>query len=422
MPSRKFLSSSKRSAACVGAAVLVAAVAGCGSSKSGNASSGDNSSSAGLKTVTVGVLLDATGPAASGNKTATEGVKAGTYYAARNGYKIKYVEADTATNPSTALSAAQKLVTQNHVDAVIVNSALTFAAAPYLTQRGIPVIGAGEDGPEWTTAKNMFSVFGALNTTKVAETTGKLFKQLGVTTVGAVGYSVSPISSETAKAAAESAKQAGLKVGYLNAKFPFGSTNVGPIALAMKKAGVNGFTATTDPNTAFSLITALRDSGVDIKAAMLATGYGGDLEQAGPGALNAAQNVYFSMGYEPVEMQDAATKQFVSDLKSAGISSSPTYAEYNGYVSVGLLVRALKAAGSTDKSGLISALSNIHDWDALGLFGSHKLNLSDRTSMVSGVDNCLWVTKLVGKNFQLVKGATPICGATIPGVTVSASS
>ena len=71
----------------------------------------------------------------------------------------------------------------------------------------------------------------------------------------------------------------------------------------MKKAGVNGFTATTDPNTAFSLITALRDSGVNIKAAMLATGYGGDLAQAGPGALNAAQNVYFGLGYEPVEMQ-----------------------------------------------------------------------------------------------------------------------
>src|SRR6185312_12359201 len=157
---------SKRGAACVTAAVLVAAAAGCGSSKSGSASSGDSSSSAELKTVTVGVLLDATGPAASGNKTGTQGVNAGTYYAARNGYKIKYVEADTATNPSTALSAAQKLVTQDHVDAVIASSALTFSAAPYLTARGIPVVGAGEDGPEWTKSKNMFSVFGDLNTTK----------------------------------------------------------------------------------------------------------------------------------------------------------------------------------------------------------------------------------------------------------------
>ena len=89
---------------------------------------------------------------------------------------------------------------------------------------------------------------------------------------------------------------------------------------------------------------------------------------------------------------------------------------------MGLLVRALKAAGSTDKAAVITALSNIHDWDGLGLFGTHKLDLSNRTNVVSGVDNCLWVTKLVGKNFTLVKGATPICGATIPGVTVSSSS
>lgn len=416
------MSLSKRSAACAAAAVLVAAAAGCGSSKSGEASSGGGGSSAGLKTVTVGVLVDATGPAASGNKTGTQGVKAGTYYAARNGYKIKYIEADTATNPATALAAAQKLVTQNHVDAVIASSSLTFGAAPYLTQRGIPVIGAGEDGPEWTKSKNMFSVYGALNTTKVSETMGKLFKLLGVTTVGAVGYSISPLSSEAAKAAVASAKHAGLKQGYLNAKFPFGSTDVQPVALAMKRAGVDGLTATTDPNTAFSLISALRNSGADVKAAVLATGYGGDLQQAGPGALNAAQNVYFTLGYEPVEMQTAATKQFVSDLRSAGITAEPTYAEYNGYVSVGLLVRALKAAGSTDKSALISALSNIHDWNALGLFGSHKLDLNDRTNLVSGADNCLWTTKLVGKTYQLVKGATPICGATIPGLTVSPSS
>lgn len=289
---------------------------------------------------------------------------------------------DTAANPATALSAAQKFVTQDHVTAVIANSALTFAASNYLTARGVPVIGAGQDGPEWISAKNMFSVFGALNTTKVADTLGKFFKMQGVTTVGAVGYSVSPISSETAKAAAESAKSVGLKVGYLNANFPFGSTNVAPVALAMKAAGVDGFTATTDPNTAFALITALRQSGADIKVALLATGYGGDLLQAGPGALKAAQNVYFSLGYEPIEMQTAGTKQFSSDLKAAGVSAIPSVAAYNGYASVGLLVRALKASGgSTSSSAIISALSNIHDWNALGLFGSHKLDLSDRSNM-----------------------------------------
>jgi ABC-type branched-subunit amino acid transport system substrate-binding protein len=422
---------SKKAAVAITAAALIAA--GC-SSSSTKSSTGGSSSSAGTPSssassagkpvdVTVGVLTDLTGPAASGNKTTGEGVKAGVVYASRNGVHVKYVVGDTATSPATALSAAQKFVTQDHVDVVIANSSLTFAASNYLTAKGVPVVGAAEDGPEWITAKNMFSVYGPVDTTKVADTLGQFYKSQGVTTVGAIGYSVSPSSSEAAKASIKSAESVGLKSGYLNSSFPFGGTDVQPVALAMKSAGVNGLTAATDPNTAFSLITALRQGGSNVKVAILATGYGGDLLQAGPGALNEAQNVYFSLGFEPIEMQTAATKQFASDLKAAGVKGQATSAEYNGYTAVGLLVRALKASGgSTDSAKLISTLSNIHDWDGLGLFGSHKLDLSNRTNVVSGVDNCLWVTKLEGSKFTPVSGADPICGKTLAGVTVSPST
>jgi ABC-type branched-subunit amino acid transport system substrate-binding protein len=163
-------------------------------------------------------------------------------------------------------------------------SAIFFTASNYLTAHNVPVIGMSEDGPEWITAKNMFSVAGPLQQTKVAETTGKLFKLLGVTNVAALGYGVSPVSAEGAASGAASAEVAGLKVGYLNGKFPFGSTDVGPEVLAMKAAGIDGLYPTVDPNTGFALITGLRNQGVDLKAALPPTGYGGDLLQAGPGA------------------------------------------------------------------------------------------------------------------------------------------
>ncbi len=417
----------RKKAVVLSTAALIA-VAACGSSSSkslpptGGSSSGGTSTAA-KKTVTIGLLTDVTGLAASGNKTSVEGVKAGVVYAAGQGYDVKYVVGDSTSSPAAILAAAQKMVTQQHVDAVVAVSSLMFATAPYLTAKGIPVVGAGEDGPEWITAKNMFSVFGALHSTKVSDTLGKFWKAQGVTTVGAVGYSISPLSSEAAKAAIESGKAAGLKNGYLNSTFPFGGTDTAPVVLGMKSAGVDGFTATTDPNTAFSLVTGLRQAGANVKVAILATGYGGDLLQAGPGALNSAQNVYFSLGYEPIEMNDAATKQFSSDLKAAGVSGAPTFAEYNGYLSVGLLVRGLKAAnGSTKSADVITALSGIHDWDALGLFGTHKLDINDRENIIGGADNCLWITKLEGSKFTLVKDATPICGKEIPGVTVSPSS
>ncbi len=283
------------------------------------------------------------------------------------------------------------------------------------------MIGAAQDGPEWQTAKNMFAVTGAINETVVTTTIGDFFKAQGVTTVGTLGYGISPLSAENAKNSAESARHAGLKVGYVNANFPFGSTDVQPVALGMKKAGVDGFTSATDPNTSFALIVGLRQAGVDLKVALLPTGYGGDTLQAGPGALNAAQNVYFANQYEVMEMNTAATKQFAGDLTSAGVTTSPTLAEYHGYASIGLLVRGLKASGgSTGTSDLIRALSGIKDWDGLGLFGGRTIDVNDRSANAGGVHDCLWMAKLEGSTFRTVKGADPICGRAIAGITISA--
>ncbi|ADP82213.1 ABC transporter substrate-binding protein [Pseudofrankia inefficax] len=406
-------------AVAAGAAVS-AAVAGCGANSSASPTAAAGGQKSPGHTVTIGVLYDATGPGASANKTTTEGVKAGTQYAARNGYTVKYVLADTETSPATALSAAQKLVTQDHVTAVIAQSGLTFAAASYLTAHHVPVIGSSADGPEWETATNMFAVMGALHVSKVSTTFGQFFKSKGVTSLGTLGYGIAPQSAASAKASAESARAAGLKVGYVNAQFPLGSTDVGPVTLAMKDAAVDGVTSATAPNTSFALITALRQQGVGLKAALLPDGYGGDLLDAGPGAANAAQDVYFALGYEPVEMGTAATRQFAADLRATGTTGAPTYAEYNAYTSIGLLVRGLADAGGTpDPATLTTALSKVHDWDALGLFGGRRLDINDRETLIGGVDNCTWITQFKGTTFHLVPGADPICGTAVNGVTVS---
>jgi ABC-type branched-subunit amino acid transport system substrate-binding protein len=419
--------SSKIRLLAVGAALAMLAAACGSSSKSANGSGGtggSGTSGSGGHTIKVGILTDVTGPAASSNKTSVQGVQAGAVLASQNGYTIKTYVGDTQTSPGGALTAAHQMVEQDHVNVVVAVSALAFGAAPYLTGKGVPVVGAAEDGPEWIPAKNMFSVIGAVDTTKVSSVYGSFFKMEGVTTVGALGYSISPSSAEAAKAAGVSAQNAGLKVGYVNANFPFGSTNVQPVALAMKSAGVDGFTATVDPNTGFALITALRQDGGNLKVALLPTGYGGDLLQAGPGALANGQGDYFYTSFEPVEMHTAATMQIQSALRSIGIATDPTYAEYAGYASVAMLVDALKAnGGNTSHSALISALAGITNFDAAGLYGNSSFSLAyaDRTT-TGGARPCIFVTKLVGSTFELVKGADPICGTTIPGKSVSASS
>src|SRR5262249_41537207 len=162
------------------------------------------------------------------------------------GYKLNYVVADTTSSPTGVLTAAKKLVEQDHVFAVLADSALAFAAANYLKAKNIPVVGVAEGGNEWVTNQNMFSVFGTPEFTKVSDVYGKLFKLLGVSNVGSIGYGISPSSAEAAKNVAASAQAAGLKVGYLNANFPFGGTNAGPAVLSMKNAGVDGFNGSVE--------------------------------------------------------------------------------------------------------------------------------------------------------------------------------
>lgn len=400
------------------AAVSLMLVAGCSSSKSSSTGSGGGSSG---PTYTVGLLTDLTGLVASAEETSPLGVKAGVGLAAQEGYHIKYVVADTGSSPSGALTAAQRLVDQDHVFAVIALSGLTFGAAGFLTSHGIPVVGSASDGPEWITSKNMFSVTGTQDYTKVFSQAGLFLKLVGVTNLGSIGFSISPSSSDSAKSTAVSAEVAGVKVGYLNAAMAFGTTNVGPIVLAMKNAGVDGYVGAVGTNTSFAIVSGLRQQGVNLKGSILPTGYGGDLAQGGPGAEQIAQGLDFESSFEPVEMQTPATQRLQSLLKSeAGVTTDPTYAEYLGYVSVDALVGGLKAAGAhPTQASFINAMLGITKYGAAGLFGNHSVSfgMSGRGT-VSGPDNCAWFTRYSGSSFHLIPGADPICGSIIPGKSV----
>jgi branched-chain amino acid transport system substrate-binding protein len=380
------------------------------------------SNSRGTHTYTVGVLVDMTGLASTNNRSSPQGVEAGVGVAAEAGFKIKYVVADTQSTPTGTLTAAQKLVEQDHVFAVLALSALTFAAAPYLTSRGIPVIGAAQDATEWTTSRNMFSVIGTRDYTKVYSQDGLIFKDLGATNVASIGYSISPSSAGAAKAAAISARLAGLKVGYLNANFPFGSTNVAPTALAIKTAGSDGLNASIETNTEFALIEALRQDGINPKVALVSTGYGNDLSTGGPGAERMAQGLYFPLGWEPAELHTAATEKLQNALKTyANVTGDPGWGQVLGYMSVDAFVQGLRLAGpNPTQADLIEALEGVRNYNGAGLYGTHSVSFAmDQRGKVSGAQNCEWVVQYSGTTFHLLPGMEPICGETIPGVSIS---
>jgi branched-chain amino acid transport system substrate-binding protein len=399
----------KRLAAGAVALTALTAAAACGGSSGGSASAGGNLPV--KSTVTVGVLTDLTGPAAVTGSTTVNGIKAGVQVAAQEGYTIKYVVADTTSTPTGALTAAQKLVQQDHVFAVLMISQLAFGAAPYLTSKGVPVIGANVDGPEWLTSKNMFSVYGYGDYSNVNPAYGQIFKKIGGTVFGGIGYARTPSSSAIVAGTSAAARQAGLKIGFLDTNLPFGTTDLGPTALHMKQAGVDALYTGVTQATSLALVAALRQQDLDVKA-LLPTGYGSDLTSGGPGASQAAQGVYFATVYEPVELQTAATKKFAAALRSAAGISEPSLHEYLGYLSVDAVVAGLKAAGpKSSPAHFIDTMLTIKNYGAQGLFGDHTISfaMADRAK-TAGADNCLWITRYSGTAFSPVAGLTPACG------------
>jgi branched-chain amino acid transport system substrate-binding protein len=403
----------RRISACAVLLVAVgAALTACGSS--GGSSAGSSPASSGSKTIKIGVVTDLTGVASSGFTTDVKGIQA---YVNRvnaaggvNGYKIAYVVGDTTSTPTGALTAVQKLVQQNNVFAIVENSSDFFGAEPYALQQGIPVVGSAIDGPYWGDPKdtNLFAAVGVVNENYTSVASGQFMKSQGVTKCASLGYSSSPSSQGAASGFIKSCEMVGLKSGYLNNQFPFGSTDVGPIALAMRNAGVDGLFLPTVPSTSFALVGALHQLGVKLKAVLLPTGYGGDI-LASPAGVQAAQGVDFETIGQPAEANTAATRQRAADLANVGVTTDPTFAEQEAYLTMSAFVAGLRAAGpNPTRQSFMTAMDKITNFDADGLLAPEKIAFHNYTP----ASGCLWVAQLKGEKFFVMPG-TPICSPLV---------
>jgi branched-chain amino acid transport system substrate-binding protein len=401
--------------------IAVAVIAtGCSSSKdtktTGAATTTGSTGSVGGGTVKIGVLTDSTGVAASGFQTTEIGIKAyvNSINAAGgiNGQKLSYVMADSQSTPAGALTAVQKLVQTDKVFAMINVSSDFYGAEAYALKQGLPVVGGSFDGPEWSdpTNTNLFAAQGVADVNAVNSALGQYFKAQGVTSCGSVGYSSSPSSQKAATGGLKSCAAAGLKGGYVS-QVAFGSTDVGPIALAMKTAGVDGVYMPVVPNTGFALAGALRQVGVQPKSFLLATGYGSDL-LGSSAAVAAAQGFDFSSSLEPVEMNTPATQVMVKNLAAVGFTQTPTFAIQTAYAAMAGFVHGLKAAGTNPtRASFMTALRAVTDFDVDGLMSPLKVNFSN----YSPDQTCLWVVKLQGKKF-VPQPKIPYCGQKLAGV------
>jgi branched-chain amino acid transport system substrate-binding protein len=337
-----------------------------------------------------------------------------------NGRKIDLVTIDDKSSGAN-LTAAKDLVQNQNAFAVVNDSPFGFLTYRYLVDAGVPMIGGGFDGSYYYDQGNEDVISSLGDGTPVAgittDTATNVMKKLGVKKVAAIGYGVSPSSSETARATVQyAAKASGLKPGYLNNSVDFGSTDVGPIVLGIKNSGSDGVYLPLDSNTNFAVISGLQQNGVPMKATISATGYSQDLLDQ-PIAKTISPHDVLQSSYKPVELNDPAVKKFVSNLKKyAGVTGVPNYGVYTGYITCDMVITGLQNAGKNPtRKSFVDGLRNANNgiYDSAGLT-CKPIDLSyAHYGKISSTPGCIYYVTVKNGKFVPYNGGKPITGKTV---------
>jgi ABC-type branched-subunit amino acid transport system substrate-binding protein len=373
------------------------------------------------KSVSVGFIASETGAASSTGKGAANGCKAriGRENAKGgvNGRTIDVQYVDDQSSPDN-LKNAQDLVQNRKVFTVVNDSALAFFSYRYLVGAGVPVIGGGYDGNYYYDKGNE-SIFSGLGSSSPVEkltydTGAKLMKKLGGTKLAAIGYGISPSSSENAKAWVNyAAPAAGLQGTYLNNTVEFGGTDVGPVVLGIKNSGADAVYMPLNPETNFAILQGLQQNGVQTKVTLLATGYGQALLDSPVVQILTPHDVLLN-GFKPVEINDKYTKQFMADRKKyAGATGVPGFGDYTGYVTCDMVITGLEAAGKNlTRTGFVDGLRKINSYPAAGLTCA-PYDFSAANYGKISTDNCSWFTAVKNGKFVVLNKGKPLTGKLV---------
>jgi len=256
------------------------------SAPSGAATSGNTASAPGITktTIKIGIFSDLTGAAASTFETTPDAMEAAfkqiNAHGGINGRKIIWAVADSQSSPTGAETAIKDLVETQHVFAIAENSALFFAAAPYLQQNGIPATGQSLDGPEWCEQPNtnLFDVDGNCNPKEPAYTDGGFWKSIGAKKISYV-ESNTPSSISAGVDAYTAIAKDGLSACDQTV-VPLGAVSFTTYALSFKNAGCDTAECSCVLSSSLAMSTALKQQGLTNVKVLFAAGPSQDIFQS----------------------------------------------------------------------------------------------------------------------------------------------
>jgi branched-chain amino acid transport system substrate-binding protein len=292
-------------------------------------------------------------------------------------------------------------------------SAFTFGSYRITRQAGVPVTGGAFDGPEWGQRPNtnMFAYLGGTNgRTSENLVTANFFKWVGATNLGGLAYGISPSSTQSIVDLKTALGTDGLKMGYENLSVPFGGVDVTSYVLAIKSGGVDGVVCSCVQSTDLALFTGLKQGGVKVKAELSLSSADSSLF-ADPTAAAAAQGAYYASSVPPLDLNNAASNTFVTNVKAADSKYKggyPSFGVTNAYLAAVLTVKGLQVAGQNPtRESFIKNFTAVTNWNADGLLAS---SVSFNHFGSSEPTTCEWFVQVQGSVVKSVDKGQSICG------------
>jgi branched-chain amino acid transport system substrate-binding protein len=162
------------------------------------------------------------------------------------------------------------------------------------------------------------------------------------------------------------------------------------------------------------VVQGLQQNGVDMKASLLATGYGQDFLDS-PAAQDFPSSAFFLTSYKPVELKTPETKKFQADLKKyANFTGVPDFGVYNGYIIADLLIKGCENAGKNlTRQGFVDGVHAVGDYDQAGL-GCQPVDVSLEGRGHASKTSCGWFLQVKdGKFVPFPKSGKPISGKLV---------
>jgi branched-chain amino acid transport system substrate-binding protein len=288
-------------------------------------------------------------------------------------------------SPSGNVRAAQTLVQEKKVFAVLPVSTGSFSGGRYLAEKGVPTFGFDIDAGFCGTSSEEQAIEAALPARHVKCPRKNIFgekgsflcftcpilppayvaKEMGYTRVAIVAYGSFAQAVDCASGVEASLKKYGLDIVFDDRSLPYNFSDASNDVQEMKDRKVQFVASCMDFSGTFKISQQLRQSGADDIAIFAPEGYRRATIQKYGTQLD---RWFFGLEFTPWEAKDKplGTRQYLSAMKRRGLS--PSEQSQAGWINAALLVEGLKRAGPHfTQASVVDAINAVTDFTADGI-------------------------------------------------------